>query len=127
MAPQKPPERTQIMGWGESLIGFALWTAVGLTAVFVPMPFGPLFAVVIAAVAARKQRLWPEVLGVGIGLGLFALTAGVNNLGPPPACSELGAEVAACSGVPPVPFLVAGIVLVVASAGLYLVVRLRHE
>lgn len=126
MTPGTEQRRAQ-PGWWRSLSWFALWTAVGLLSVIVPMPFGPvLLGAIIVAMATRKQSVWPEILGIGAGLGVFGLLAGVNNLGPPPACSEVDmADVTACYGVPPGPFLVAGTVLVTASLGTYLVLRFR--
>ncbi|MGH3443601.1 MAG: hypothetical protein ACRDUY_16455 [Nitriliruptorales bacterium] len=99
---------------------------VGLFALVTVIPFGALglISVAIAVIAIRRGRGWPEALGLLAGVGALALIAGVNNVGPPPACSEADmATTSSCRGVPPTPFIVVGAGLVVASVGAYLVAR----
>lgn len=117
------------MRWVGSIAWFALWAIagmVGLFALVTVIPFGVLglITVGIAVLAARAERVWPEALGLIVGTGALALIAGINNVGPPPACSEVDpATTASCRGVPPTPFIVVGTALLVTGLAAYLVAR----
>lgn len=101
--------------------------AAGLLAFSVVAGFGiGLFVLPLALVAlwyvARSSRLWPDVLGAPAGIaGLCFLIAAVNANAQP--CPAQGAQTlspgessASCGGRDPLPWLVAGAVLVLVSA-----------
>lgn len=104
---------------------FALWVIAGIFAVsalaaVIPLGVLGLVTIAIAVGAERAGRLWPEALGLLVGIGAVAFMAGMNNVGPPPACSQVDpATTTSCRGVPPTPFLVVGGGLVIAGLGGY--------
>lgn len=73
------------MRWVGSIAWFALWAIagmVGLLALVAVIPFGVLglITVGIAVLAARAEWVWPEALGLIVGIGALALIAGINNV-----------------------------------------------
>lgn len=85
-------------------------------------------SVAIAVIATRMDRTWAEGVGLLVGIGALALIAGINNAGPPPACSQVDmATTPSCRGVPPAPFLLTGLVLVTGGVVPYVVVRVRGQ
>jgi hypothetical protein len=120
--------------WAISLVWFVLWTSAGLLGIFglvaiIPLGWLVLIAAGISGIGIWWGRAWPEALGLIVGVGALALIAGINNLGPPPACSEVpaGTTVSSCRGVPPIPFLIVGGVLALAGLVPYVALKLNED
>lgn len=125
---------TTLKDWAISVLWFLLWALAGLLGLFgwvtiIPLGWLLLISAGIAYVGIRSGRTWPEALGLIFGVGALALIAGVNNLGPPPACSEVpaGSTVSSCRGVPPTPFMVVGGVLSLAGLIPYLGLKISRN
>ena len=113
---------------------FAAWVLAGALVVFSLLAAASigLFVAPLAAAAiwlnSRFGRVWPELLGSISGAGAVSLliaflnrnthscTEGVLRLGP-------GETEATCGGLDPVPWLVAGLLLVAAGVASYVLAR----
>lgn len=120
--------------WAISLGWFVLWTLAGVLGIFglltvIPLGWLLLVAAGISIVGIWWGRAWPEALGLIAGVGVLALFAGISNLGPPPACSEVpaGTTVSSCRGVPPDPFLGAGTALIALGLIPYIALKIRED
>jgi nitrate reductase NapE component len=115
-------------GW----LWFVAWAisgallAVGIVGSFgvlvIVLPIGALSALVLILTA----RSWPEVLGVGSGIGSLALgIAFLNrNYSPCPDAPTTGIRLPGhrppdCGGIDPLPWLMAGMVLLLGSVAAY--------
>ncbi len=97
------------------LLFFALVT--GFTIGLFVLPF----AVCAVWLVARGSRIWPELLGLAGGAGVVGfVVAAVNRDGD--GCKttiENGATTVTCGGLDPTPWLVGGLVLLLAASLLY--------
>ena len=104
---------------GEWTIAFGLLTLAILGAMTIGMLILP-FAIGALAFAARRNRGWPEsTMGalLGIGTVLLAIAYGNRDYSPCPGRIRLApGEYFRCGGRDPVPWLVIGLVLVVAGS-----------
>ena len=108
---------------------FIVWSIAGALAFYSALDL-PGFGLLVAPIAlaclwwvATRARVWPEIMGLGPGLGvvLGALAwANRGYEGPCPSSVILGSGGRmSCGGVPPVPILVAGVVLVLIGVMAY--------
>jgi hypothetical protein len=108
---------------------FAAWAVAGGLALFavvdaigVGLLIAPVALVGIWMVS-RRARLWPEIAGVISGTGAVSLVFAFANRGYEGACYPgivLGSGGrTSCGGVPPLPWLVVGIVLAIGGMLLY--------
>ena len=123
-----------VVGWK----GFLAWALAGgvlLFAVLSGLSIGvfllPL-AVVGLVLVVRRVRAWPEISGTGAGFGVLCfLIAFLNRDYTPcpkgPITLSPGAGEFECGGFDPVPWLVAGLALVVLSSLAYALARSRTE
>lgn len=86
------------------------------------LPIGALSALVLILTA----RSWPELLGVGSGIGSLALGIAFLNRNSSPCPVEPttvtripGYQPPDCGGVDPVPWLMAGMILILATVAAY--------
>lgn len=86
------------------------------------LPFGALSALVLILTA----RSWPELLGVGSGIGSLALGIAFLNrnyrpcpFAPPTITRFPGYQAPDCGGMDPLPWLVAGTILTLGSIAAY--------
>lgn len=104
--------------------GFLLWAIAGAILAFgiASLPSVGMFVlpmgVVAVVVAARRVKAWPEALGILAGFSSILLLIGVLQSGW--ACTQSLGE---CDGRLPLPFLVVGSVLAVASVIAFRVLR----
>lgn len=90
------------------------------------------FALATVWLVERSGRSWPELLGAVAGVGLVLLVVAFLNRGstPCPESGELtvqpGQTSAACGGSDPIPWLVAGSVLLAVGAAAYALARARR-
>jgi hypothetical protein len=87
------------------------------------------FAVIALWLAARRSRIWPEILGLVGGIGVIGFViAAVNHDGSGCRTSEEdGFTTVTCGGLDPMPWLVSGLLLVAAASVLYAFARRRIE
>jgi hypothetical protein len=117
-------------GW----LVFAAWVLAGALAVFsllgaasIGLFIAPLAAIAIW-LALRFGRAGPEMLGMVSGAGAVCLLIAFLNRGTTP-CTEharlvsSGETEVSCGGLAPVPWLVAGLVLVAAGVVAYALIR----
>lgn len=115
---------------------FLAWTGSGALIAFTALGLASIgifvlpFAIAGTAAVRNRARFWPDGLGMGAGIGIMAIVIGVLNLGYRPCPSgsiSLGPGQTSfeCGGFDPVPWFVAGSLLVAASVLAYLFVRDR--
>lgn len=110
--------------WGLAggLVFFALLT--GLSIGFLVLPF----ALLAVWFVARNGAGWPELLGALVGAGGVCLAVAVRSWDYNPCSDEpvrlpAGTTSYSCGGMDPIPWLVTGIVLVVAGPVAYALAR----
>jgi hypothetical protein len=116
-----------------SLRGFAAWVVAGGLLAFSLLSWVGLFLLPAALVgcwlAARSTRSTLELLGAlpGVGLVCLGIAFGARDYSPCPPGGSLtvppGETSVSCGGFDPVPWLVAGLALVVAGALAYGIAR----
>lgn len=123
------------MGKRQGWPWFLAWTVAGGLLAFSLLTWLALFllpaALAAVLLAARLGRVWPELLGAvtGAGLTLLGIAFANRDFTPCPASGELtvppGGTSESCGGLDPVPWLVAGLVLVAAGIAAHALVRAR--
>jgi hypothetical protein len=106
------------------LLAFALLSGASIGFLMLP------FAAIAVWLVGRTARMWPEILGSLAGAGALCLAVAAANrdyvacpdgpitLGP-------GEDSFSCGGLDPLPWLVVGVVLLVAGPALYALARRR--
>ena len=115
---------------------FLAWCAAGALSFYSLLDLLGGFGLFIAPIAvasvwwvATRARPWPEITGLAPGLGLVLMAFAWANRGYEGPCSstftlETGGRMS-CGGARPEPFLVAGILLVVAGVVAYAALSAR--
>src|SRR5262245_61055539 len=115
---------------------FGAWAVLGLLATFSIvglLSYGLLavpLAVVVAVFLIPRSRIWPEIAGLAVGVGAIALLLAWIHRDYQGGCSGivLGSEgQTSCGGVPPMPALAIGLVLVAGGVLAYGVFRSKLE
>ena len=112
-----------------ALLGFALIALASIGMFIFP------FALLAIALAARRNRAWPEgAMGGPTGVGIICLYVAFVQRGYSP-CPEMPIRIRvypgergsfSCGGLQPLPFLTVGLLLVLAGVVGYLVLRRRR-
>ena len=125
---RRPRSPGDVDGWSWFCAWTAVGAAVGLGAVSLgPIALGP--AIVVAALMCRSHDARRSAFGILTGIGLLLLVvAWVNREGPGPSCWHTATAGGCGEHLSPIPWLILGIVLVVAGAiGQRRSRRGRHE
>lgn len=104
------------------LLVFALLTGFSIGLLVLP------FAAIAVWLVGRTARVWPEILGTGAGAAVVCLAVAALNrdyVGCPEGPITLGPGQTSysCGGLDPLPWLVAGVALLLAAPALYALVR----
>jgi hypothetical protein len=116
---------------------FVAWCVAGALAFYSLLDLLGGFGLFVAPIAvvcvwwvATRTRVWPEIIGLASGLGLVLGALAWANRGYQGQCSsvftlETGGHMS-CGGAPPVPILIAGIVLILISVFAYAALPVRR-
>lgn len=127
IAASRPRQAGRATGWAwfvawagaGALTTFAVVTGLSIGLFVLPVAFAALWAV------ASRTRLWPEALGLLVGVAVICLlVAGLNRAYLPcPSEGPLTSPSSSCGGPDPSPWLAAGLVLAAAGTGGYAAAR----
>jgi hypothetical protein len=124
---------TRRAGW----MGFTLWAVVGVLmslslagAASIGLFVAP-FAVLAAVLVARRNDAWPAQVGLAAGLAVLLLWIASVNLDYTPCTGEPlvvypGEPAASCGGWNPLPFAVAGGLVLVGAVAAFAGLRTRR-